>query len=813
MTSRPHILAVACLVWVALCALPALAAAGEPKTEPRDAAVVLPLEKQTPTRIGTFDQAPVIDGKLDEPMWQSAAVLKDFYQVQPGDNLAPTQRTEVLVAHDAKHLYVAYRCTDSEPDKVRANIPKRDQIFDDDYVGMYLDTFDDKRRAYVFFFNPLGVQADGIYTEDRGEDYSFDVVMESKGTVGPEGYTVEIAIPFKSLRYESGEGKNWGAMFFRRIKRGNAELDSWMPVSRSRSGTLNQAGQLTGFTGISTERTLELIPSVTFSEAATRIAASPAAGFVDTSRILNRPATADLGLSLKYTITPTVTLDFALNPDFAQVEADALVVTANQRFPIFYEEKRPFFLEGIDIFQTQMNVLNTRTIVDPDVAVKLSGKQGRNTFGLILASDNAPGNYTEEERTDPSILPSIERYVDRNATVGVLRAKRDVGVESSLGLMATSYNFVDRHNNVASFDGRFKLDPKTVFMFQAVGTTTRGYFYDRDLREADYRTGNGAGYTALLDYTDRNFGYQASLTGRTRDYVADVGFTRRVDTNRAELFLRQTDDPRTDSTYLGHRFINVSGANFDFKGRLQNWDEEAQYRLNFKRSTFAAAGTYFGYERLFEDEFRQYLDPSFASAFTGTDAERSTYKKQIYGYAGSTPTQKVNFFGFVAYTRGSFDLDFGGGPKFGRVSPAAILNPSAAFDPGPGNEIYVESNAGYQPTEALNFTLSYYKDRLTRQDTGRLAFDDNIWSLRTTYQFSRFTFVRARVDYDSLSSRVYGQYLVGWTPNPGTSFYLGYNDDHNVNGYSPITGAYEPGLRLNGRTFFVKASYLIRQSM
>ena len=213
---------------VAACAAPAFAGGNE-------APVVVPLEKQEPVKIGTFETRPVIDGKLDEEVWKSAAVLKDFYQIQPGDNIAPTQRTEVLMAKDATTLYIAYRCYDSEPNKVRATIPKRDQIFEDDYVGIYLDTFQDQRRAYALFFNPFGVQADGIYTEDRGEDYSFDLVMDSKGEVTAEGYTIEIAIPFKSLRYHSGEGKTWGVQLFRRDAR-RAELTpaghSYFPAIR-----------------------------------------------------------------------------------------------------------------------------------------------------------------------------------------------------------------------------------------------------------------------------------------------------------------------------------------------------------------------------------------------------------------------------------------------------------------------------------------------------------------------------------------------------------------------------------------------------
>jgi hypothetical protein len=790
-----------------------LALAGGALAGGTEAPFTVPLEKQEPVKLGTFEAKPVIDGKLDDEVWKSAAVLKDFYQIQPGDNIAPTQRTEVLVAKDATTFYLAYRCYDTEPNKVRATIPKRDQIFEDDYVGVYLDTFQDQRRAYALFFNPLGVQADGIYTEDRGEDYSFDLVMDSKGEVTAEGYTVEIAIPFKSLRYHSGEGKTWGLQLFRRIKRDNNELDSWMPISRSRQGTLNQAGRLTGFEGISTERTLEIIPSITISQTGERIAASTNGDFVDTSRILNRPVENDIGISMKYSITPTITLDFAVNPDFAQVEADQLVVTANQRFPIFFEEKRPFFLEGIDIFQTTMSILNTRTIVDPDVAVKLSGKQGRTTFGLILASDNAPGNYSLEERNDPNLRPSIERFLDKNSYVGVLRLKRDIGKESSIGLVATTYDFIDRHNDLLSFDGRFKLDSKTTLTVQGVGTTARGFFYDPVERQDKYRTGNGIGYYAGYDYTDRNFGYVLSAVGRTKDFRADVGFTRRTDTNHYESFFRWSSDPNTDRDYLGYRAINISWASHDMKGRMQDWGEEFQWRWNFKSNTFVAVGGLVGMDKVYEDEFRQYLPASYPSGFAGPNPERSTYRKQIYGYAGSTPSKKLDFFAFVGYTRGIFDFDFGAGPDYPRVSPAALLDPSAAFDPGSANELFVDSYVTYKPTDALRATLSYVKSRASRQDTGRVAYDDNIFSLKTTYQFSPFTFVRARIDYDSLSRQMFGQYLLGWTPNPGTAFYLGYNDNANVSGYNPFTGIREPGFELNRRTFFVKMSYLFRHSL
>src|SRR6185503_11216926 len=335
--------------------------------------------------------------------------------IQPGDNIAPSRPTEVLIGYDPKFLYIAFRVID-EPDKIRATVAKRDNIFNDDYVGMMLDTFNDQRKAFEFFFNPLGIQGDGVLTEGRGEDFSVDVLMDSKGIVHEKGYDVEIAIPFKSLRFEAGKGKLWGAHFFRRIKRFENELDSWMPFSRSIASNLSQEGHLGGLEGISVERAIEIIPSVTLSESG-RFVRSYAAppGFLDVGRIVNEPLKFDPGLTAKFIPSSGMTVDLAINPDFAQVEADQLVVTANQRFPIFYPEKRPFFLEGIDVFRTPITVVHTRAIVDPDIAVKTTGKLGRNTFGLMVASDNGPGTFIGSERVNPANFP----FLDKNAYIGV----------------------------------------------------------------------------------------------------------------------------------------------------------------------------------------------------------------------------------------------------------------------------------------------------------------------------------------------------------------------------------------------------------
>src|SRR5467141_434085 len=267
--------------------------------------LVLPPEKAQPVRMPRFDKAPVIDGKLDDEIWKQAAVLKDFYQIQPGDNIAPSKPTEVMFGYDSKFLYVAFHCYD-EPDKVRATIPKRDNVWNDDYVGILFDTFNDGRKAYEFDFNPLGVQADGTWT-DNNEDFNPDFVFESKGMVTTDGWTLEVAIPFKSLRYVAGKDKLWGAHFFRRIKRFNNELDMWMPLNRDISSWLAQEGHLAGLEGISTERTLELIPSLTVSQSAKRKHALTIpqinSGMIDQGRFVNEGFKFDPGLTGKYTLT------------------------------------------------------------------------------------------------------------------------------------------------------------------------------------------------------------------------------------------------------------------------------------------------------------------------------------------------------------------------------------------------------------------------------------------------------------------------------------------------------------------------------
>jgi len=822
----------------------------ETKIVPKNNSKVnIPSEKLKPITIPKMAIPLVIDGKVDEDIWKDAAVFKDFYQTNPGDNIAPSKPTEVLVMYDDKNLYVAFRCWD-EKDKIRATVAKRDDVLNEDNVRLWLDTYNDQRRAYVLAFNPLGIQQDGIFTEGQGSDFSVDIVMESKGVIEDWGWSVEAKIPFKSLRYVAGKGKQWGFNAARNIDRLNDEFDQWLPNDRNISGFLIQHGKITGLDEIKYERTLEIVPSITVSETGNRkrsilpsiIRQNPfdpifnPNGLRDPGRFVNDPVQTDLGVTLKYTISPNVTLDAAINPDFADVEADATVVAANQRFPIFFTEKRPFFLEGKEIFDSPLQPFYSRTIVDPDVAAKLTGKIGRDSFGLLIASDNAPGNYSQDERgellncqrlreLDPTRRCGIEEFIDKNAYFGVLRLKRDFGAASNVGFFATARTFPKNRNFTGGFDGTFRLNPKTVMTFQALGTHSRNSFYNPNEDNVKYRTGNGVGYYWSMDYTTDRHGWFAEAFGRSKDYRTDVGFVRRTNTNTVFFANRFSTVSNPKAKIIRANWNQFARYVYDWNGRRQDGLVGNNFNLTLQGNTFIYTEFGVGFEKLYEDEFGAKRNPSINrnGAFFGAPL-RSTTQPYFSINVNKTFSKQLSVYGFVGSILNAFDFDFGAGNKYPRVSPAYLdfleryqQNPQTAgaepaLDPGKGWQFDANVGGEYKPVDPLRISLDYTKSRLRRNDNKQVAFDTNIFSLRSTYQFTRFVYTRMRLDYDTLRANASGQFLFGWNPSPGTAFFVGYNDNFNYGGFSPITGQFEPGFERNSRTFFIRASYLFRKS-
>ncbi|MEO7673994.1 MAG: DUF5916 domain-containing protein, partial [Pyrinomonadaceae bacterium] len=708
------------------------------------ATVEIPPEKARPQSVPKIALAMTIDGRPDEESWKTATVFKDFYQTYPGDNTAVSKPTEVLMMYDEKHLYIAFKCWD-EKDKIRATVAKRDEVFGEDNVRVWLDTYNDQRRAYVLGFNPLGVQQDGIYTEGRGADFSVDIIMESKGVIEDWGWSVEVKIPFKSLRYSAGKGKMWGFNVARNIDRMNDEFDQWLPDDRNVSGFLIKHGKITGLDEIKYERTLEIVPSITISETGSRVQANEIAA----GRFVNQGIKQDIGVSLKYTISPNITLDATVNPDFAEIEADAPVITANQRFPIFFAEKRPFFLEGQDIFQTPFQIFYSRQIIDPDLAAKLTGKIGKTTFGFLAASDNAPGNYGENEINNPNTFRRISEFVGKNATFGALRVKRDFGKENNIGFFTTYRSFPEQKNLVASVDGRIKINPKLTSQFQLIGTHSRACFFENDFepildpvqaqRNRDicatgripntsdinqtpgtnnrYRTGNGVGYYFNLDYTEKNSGWFLEAGGRSKDYRADAGFTRRTNSNFAFFTHRSSTESKPKASIIRVEWRKFTGVDYDWKGRLQGWNLGNNFKFALQKNIFISAEAGIFYEKIYEEEFGLRRGVTRGGQFAGLPS-RGTWQQYVSGNINQTVNERFNYGLFLGYINNSYDFDFRNSPQ----------------DPQPGKQFDAEIFAEYKPIDPLRTSISYRKARLVRNDNRVRSFDSDLVVVRSTYQ-------------------------------------------------------------------------------
>ena len=714
-----------------------------------------------PVQPGRFATPPIIDGRLDDEAWQHAARVTTFHQVQPGDNMAPSQTTELLIGYDRRALYLAFRAIDTSQD-VRATLARRDGLADDDIVGVYLDTYQDRRRAYYLFFNPYGIQADGIYTEGRPEpDLTVDLVMDSKGAVDASGYSVEVSIPFASLRYQSSGAAMWGMHVQRFIRRDRNEQISWMPLSRSRSSLLDQAGQLGPFTDVGEGHPLEIIPTGVVAQSGSR----------DTA---GGNGAAEPGVTVNFGVTPTMNAAFTANPDFAQVEADQLVLTVNQRFPIFYDEKRPFFLEGVDAFQTPINLFHSRTIVDPDYAVKVTGKQGRTTVGALVAADGA--------------------------IKGALRVKRDIGRDSIIGASVTSLEDGRAYNRVVSADARIRLTDQTVFTSQLAGTMTDAAFRDVVFGGTRQRRGSGLGYFARLERRSRHTLTAITWSGLSPDYRADLGFNRRVNNNYVSLQTTYNSEPKPDATLISWTLTNVALVQWDWQGRADFVYVYPQAQLYFRRQSYLRVFAFRDYERLFEEEFGVTRAPGRTGAFIG-DSERSTSWEGFVVQAGTAPSEALAVGVTISRSWDVFDYDFGAGPRYPRVSPAALIDPRAPLDPGPATSSAIGGDITWRPFDALRTSLNVSHNTLVRNDNFRTAYAAALISSRTAYQFTRFAFVRLRTDWDSAAAVMRGQYLFGWTPNPGTAVYVGYDDTADIDRQYVRTA----------HTVFVKVSYLFRK--
>src|SRR5688500_8341110 len=363
-----------------------------------------------------------------------------FLQREPNDLTPSTEDTVAYLSYDDDSIYAVFVCRAKDTSRIRARMARRESVFQDYHVALFLDTFNDKQRAYMFFATPLGIQGDGITTDGQNDDMSFDTVWQSRGVRTGFGYVVSIAIPFKSLRFPAGTGpQTWGIAVARSVPAAD-EIAFWPGITRRISGFASQMAQATGIEGVSPGRNIQLIPYGSFA----------AARFLnrDTARI-EKDREPRAGMDAKVVLRDAVTVDFTVNPDFSQVESDNPQVTANQRFEVFFPERRPFFIENAGYFQTPFTLFFSRRLRDPQFGTRASGKIGDWALGAIVADDRAPGQALDP--LDPS-------FGDRTYNV-VGRARREFANQSSVGALVTSRDFGASSNRVASIDTRVRINP------------------------------------------------------------------------------------------------------------------------------------------------------------------------------------------------------------------------------------------------------------------------------------------------------------------------------------------------------------------
>lgn len=651
-------------------------------------------------KITRLSGPPVIDGILDDPCWEEAVKLSLDFQVWPGENTAPSEKTYVYIGYDSDNIYIAFQAFDSEPDKIRATIAERDNIWEDDRVTIRFDTFYDKRSYYSFSFNPFGIQGDS-----ENGDYNWDGQFTSKGLANEEGYIIEAEIPFSSLKFPKPDfDTKWGLYIDRSIERKD-ETISWTMDDRDENNWQELEGSFYGFEEINMKRAIEIMPFFVTDKISE---------LNDEGNFVTGPLDWDPGMNMKFGLTSELNLDTTINPDFSQVESDAPQIDVNTRFPIFIPEKRPFFLEGQSIFNTPFTVVHTRNIVDPDYGVKLTGKTGKNTIGMIFASDDSPGKRYEE----------TEELYGKNAFFTILRLKRDILEESEIGFIVTDKEFSGSFNRVYGIDGKFRFENYTI-RYQALNSETK----DID----GINTGGGA-YQVNMNYSGRNLYYGLSHTYVNPDFDAETGFIYRKGYRSYGGWVDYYFQNEEENALLREWGPTLYGTMYyDYDGTLSEWYTGSGlwfYLSNRTNISASADFSYLKYEGVDFYPFQSYFSIS------------SWYSEKITG-------------GFSFYWGDEINYD-----------PENLLLGRSL-----GYSMYLNFKLG----DKFRDSFTYSKSKLSDRHTDEEIYNASVFRNTLTYQFSKNLAFRNIIDYYTEGSHLGANFLITWTPNPGTIFYIGYD--------------------------------------
>jgi len=699
-------------------------------------------------------QPPKIDGILDDPAWSSGPIVHEpFITNNPVYGTPLPEKTEVWLTYDPDNLYFAFYCHD-DPKKIKGTLTKRDNIFSEDWIDVDIDAMGNRQFTLENACNPLGVQGDLINSASSGESADPDWVWYSAGRVVTDGYIVEMRIPLKSIKFKSGENVTMHMGFYR--NQSHSGTNSSWPQIDQKIGYFNSLTPVV-FDKLNNQLRLEALPSVTYGGIWDRQSPEKWSAADDSTQ---------LGIGIKYGITSSVNAELTVNPDFSQVESDQFQVVANQRYPIFYSEKRPFFMDINNQFNlagtngptNMITAVHTRNIVDPSWGGKLSGELNRFSFGVLTAGDEWPGR---------SFADFQSPFPNQNANSFIGRMKYSMKGEDYFGLLYSGREFGNSFNRVLAGDLRLRLQGGHSISVNGL------YTFSREADAPEKYAGDA--FTVQYEYAQKPLTMLFLLEGYSRNFRMDSAFYLQNGITKFTGYIAPNYYPRTGNG-LGITRVTPMLYGYYSHNRFSGLDDifmQPAIRFSLTRNSYLELDYTYSREGWLDKMYNQSL---------------------LEAYWASRPARWLNLHGSVSYGT-ALRYDF--------------------VDPFLGKKINFHIGAQFQPNDRISQTFEYTYQDFHRHGDSEHVFDLNILVSRTTYQFNKSLFVRALVQYDSYSKKVITDLLASFTLIPGTVLYVGYGSLYREQYWDEANAAWkrQPGpgsYYQTTQSVFIKASYLWR---
>ena len=710
--------------------------------------------------------------------------ITGFIQNSPHDGQAATEETEVWLGYTKSTFYLVFICYDHQANLIRGHLARRENILNDDNVSVLFDPFQDHRKGVLFTVNPAGVQADAAWTDSQGQDYSYDQVWDSEGQVTRDGWMALMAIPFRSLRFRP-DGSDWGVVFGRNFPR-NSETDNWPRVAANISGVLTQEATLKGIKGVTGSHNIQVNPYVLGQNERTLETLDPANPYFS-----SRHLEATAGGEFKAVLKDKIVFDATVNPDFSDIESDQPQFTVDQRYPVYFPELRPFFLENANYFTTPspLTLLYTRNIVHPEFGARLTGKLDHTNIGLLAIDDREPGET----------VSSGDPLYKKRAFISVGRVSQDLGKGSSIAALYTDYEFGQGWNRIGGVDSAVRFNDKWTAVGQWVESSTMGTL----------DSGNPPAYSAgpTWNMSVSRSGHSFNLNTNFVDF--STGF-------QTQLGFIQTSNIRSGQTYSNyewypkHRKIQIFGLETNQNIAYDHQGDRVYHYSSF--DAFVVLPRNFVFAPVVGQNSDTVGPPSYSMLTKYTNFTENNGGVVFRG----APWAQLNF-NIRAFRSGNVNY-----------------NPVAGGAPSLMNQETAQVLFTLQPIRQLTADNTYLLDRDHSVANGALVYESQTLRTKINYQFTRAISARVIVEYDSTlanpaetsllrKKQVGTQALFTWLPHPGTAVYVGYNNDlQNLDrslcnrlpggACDPdnTTPPRSPNLLNDGRQIFIKGSYLFR---